>query len=541
MLLLRAALRAGILLLATDFALGQSGETAQEAYARAVASHQAGNFDGAIREYRAALALDPANFQARSNLGVALAHVGQYEEAIASYRKALETAPEAAAVSLRLNLALAYYKSGQIPEAARGFEEIRQRIPSDLQVTLLTADCYLRLGELQRVIDLLAPIAPSHPDDRAVAYMLGMALIRSGQPERGQVLVNSLLDDHDSAEAHFLIGSVVFMAKDYPKAVEEFSRAIAANPDLPSLQSYYGQALLFTGDVDGAAAAFRKQLASDPNDYESNLRLAQILAKRRQYVDARPLLERALRLRSGSAEADFGLAQLDLDERQFDRARQRLERIVAGSPRYADAHRALAAADEQLGRTQQAARERALSVQLEAGSGGLPLGSPAPDFALLSATGDQRIRLSDFRGKRPVVVVFGSYTCPKFRSQSDELNSLYERYRDRAEFLLVYIREAHGTESWQSSVNKREGIDLSEPTSFEQRREYASSCLRKLKIKYLAAVDPLENTTEKAYSAWPSRVYLIDKRGLVTFNSLLDELNFAAVSLESAIQAALAK
>ena len=521
----------------------QSSESAHEAFSRGTRLYGAGDFDGAIREYRAALALDSANFEARSNLGAALARIGHYEEAIAVYRQAIENAPPAAANHLRMNLALAYYKSGQISEASGLFDGVQKQLPDDLQVTLLTADCYLRLGNFERVITLLSPLASAGSGDRAVNYLLGMALIRSGNVEKGQALVDSILRDSESAEAHFLLGSVALMAKDYPGAVKEFSKAVTINPVLPSLQSYYGQALLFTGDADGATAAFRGQLASDPNDYDANLGLAQILFQRRLSGEARPLYERALRVRPGSAEAAYGLAEVDLAEHRSDQARRRLEQIVSRWPSYAAAHRALSVADQELGRKPEAARERAAASKLEGGngSGGIPLGAAAPDFTLLPAFGDRRIRLSEFRGKRPVVLVLGSYTCPKFRLQAPVLNALYERYHDRAEFLLVYIREAHGAGSWQSTINSREGIDLADAATFEQKRGYTASCVRKLKLPYTAVVDPFDNSTEKAYAAWPSRLYLVDKQGRVAFNSLLDELNFDAASLDTALQSAIAQ
>jgi hypothetical protein len=37
-------------------------------------------------------------------------------------------------------------------------------------------------------------------------------------------------------------------------------------------------------------------------------------------------------------------------------------------------------------------------------------GDLAPDFTLKSPDGKKTIRLSDFRGKKPVALVFGSYT-----------------------------------------------------------------------------------------------------------------------------------
>lgn len=42
--------------------------------------------------------------------------------------------------------------------------------------------------------------------------------------------------------------------------------------------------------------------------------------------------------------------------------------------------------------------------------GTLKGGDVAPDFTLGSLDGKQKVRLSDFRGKRPVALVFGSYT-----------------------------------------------------------------------------------------------------------------------------------
>ena len=37
-------------------------------------------------------------------------------------------------------------------------------------------------------------------------------------------------------------------------------------------------------------------------------------------------------------------------------------------------------------------------------------GDPAPDFELSDVTGEQRVRLSDFQGQKPVALVFGSFT-----------------------------------------------------------------------------------------------------------------------------------
>ena len=44
------------------------------------------------------------------------------------------------------------------------------------------------------------------------------------------------------------------------------------------------------------------------------------------------------------------------------------------------------------------------------GAGGPDVGQEAPDFTLRTLGGEGTVKLSDLRGKKPVVLVFGSYT-----------------------------------------------------------------------------------------------------------------------------------
>jgi hypothetical protein len=50
------------------------------------------------------------------------------------------------------------------------------------------------------------------------------------------------------------------------------------------------------------------------------------------------------------------------------------------------------------------------TLWFQARGGVLQVGSFAPDFDLDSIDHKQRVKLSDFRGKKPVVLIFGSYT-----------------------------------------------------------------------------------------------------------------------------------
>src|SRR5258708_3285261 len=336
------------------------------AFTHAVQLHRSGDRDGAIREYQAVLAADPNRVDARSNLGAVFAKLGRYQEAIDAYQLALKTAPPDAAPFLRLNLGLAYYKSFQIPKAAEILTVLHQEQPDNLNATLLLADCHLRMGGFKQVIELLDPIEAAQPANRGITYLLGMAYLRDGQVSKGQQRVNLILRDGESAEGRFLLAMGMFVGGDYPAAVKVFSRAIELNPNVPSLQSFYGQALLNTGDADAAAKAFRSELAANPNDFDANFQLAAILSNRRQLAEALPLLERAVQVRPASTAARAALPKAKSGE-----------------------------------------------VDVAITPGGVAVGSPAPDFSLPRRDSSERIHLAQFRGDKPVVLVFGSYTCPK--------------------------------------------------------------------------------------------------------------------------------
>ena len=73
-------------------------------------------------------------------------------------------------------------------------------------------------------------------------------------------------------------------------------------------------------------------------------------------------------------------------------------------------------------------------------------GQTAPDFTLSTADGRSEVTLSKLYPTKPVVLIFGNFTCGPFRSQAGNVEKLFERYRDRATFVMVYVREAHPTD-----------------------------------------------------------------------------------------------
>jgi len=173
------------------------------------------------------------------------------------------------------------------------------------------------------------------------------------------------------------------------------------------------------------------------------------------------------------------------------------------------------------------------------GEGQLKVGDPAPEFDLKMLDAQDRVRLSSFAGKKPVALIMGSYTCPLFRGEVATLNEMARMYKDKVEFLLIYIREAHPVESWPDETNKREGILLPDASSIADKEGHASMCVQRLDIKFTTLIDEMDNRVELAYTAWPDRLYLIGKNGRIAWKGRPGAVGFVPAELAVAIEATL--
>jgi iodothyronine deiodinase-like protein len=116
------------------------------------------------------------------------------------------------------------------------------------------------------------------------------------------------------------------------------------------------------------------------------------------------------------------------------------------------------------------------------------------------------------------------------------LNRIYRKYRDRVAFFVVYIQEAHPTDLWQMSSNVRDGVLFASPRTSGERAETAGTCVRKLAIEIPALVDGIDNRTERAYTGWPDRLYVIGADGRVRYKSGPGPFGFATAELEQSLE-----
>jgi hypothetical protein len=131
------------------------------------------------------------------------------------------------------------------------------------------------------------------------------------------------------------------------------------------------------------------------------------------------------------------------------------------------------------------------------------------------------ISLKDIRAKKPVVLIFGSVTCPPFRRALDGIDDVAHDFHDQAEFLFVYIREAH-PDSVLSLVGDKQTATLTkvpQATTTKERTEAAVACGLTLNLDMPIAVDAIDNKVGRAYAGWPNRMVVVGTDGKILFAS----------------------
>jgi hypothetical protein len=146
------------------------------------------------------------------------------------------------------------------------------------------------------------------------------------------------------------------------------------------------------------------------------------------------------------------------------------------------------------------------------------LGTEAPDFELPDLEGRHH-RLRDFRG-RPVVIEFGSYTCPIFCVHLPAMEDVAGEHPE-ATFLVVYTREAHPGE-----------VTPAHATQAGKHRAAAQLACEEALSRVLL-VDDLDGTVHRRYGGGWDSVFVLDPRGEVVLRRAWNDPRQVRVTLRA--------
>jgi len=170
--------------------------------------------DGAIREYRKALELNPKNVWAHRRLGFLFFNVKeQYDEGLRYLRTALELDPRDPRTHHDLGMALLY--RGQLDAATAHLADAIRGMPKGLD---------------------------SQYDPVRMRYALGQALLAQGRsPEARHWLSEALVLDPNCAEAHYGLALALTDTEKSEEVISHYTAAVRINPRVdnsPALHDY---------------------------------------------------------------------------------------------------------------------------------------------------------------------------------------------------------------------------------------------------------------------------------------------------------------
>ena len=108
-------------------------------------------------------------------------------------------------------------------------------------------------------------------------------------------------------------------------------------------------------------------------------------------------------------------------------------------------------------------------------------------------------------------------------------------YKDKVDFLAVYVREAHPSDGWVLPGNDRIGISVSQHKDFAERCEVAGTCCGSLKMTIPMVVDEIDDRVGIAYSGMPDRLYIVDTNGRVAYKGGRGPFGYKPSEMEQAL------
>jgi tetratricopeptide (TPR) repeat protein len=229
-------------------------------------------YDKAENSYLKAVDLKPDREQIYFELINIYETTGHPEKAIQAYEKALEANPK----SLRaaVGLGRAYVKAGQIEDASRVFEDVKQKSKSDPTVVKQIALIYLDEKKYSEAEEALQLLLAEDVDNPELHYFLGMAF--EGQEKNKEATASFEKVPRNSSYYKSAVIHLSFLyeqAGEAEKAIRLMNEAIEKEPNEPELYLFLGALYEEMASYDEALATFRKGLERNEDSVRLRFRL----------------------------------------------------------------------------------------------------------------------------------------------------------------------------------------------------------------------------------------------------------------------------
>ncbi len=295
---------------------------AVERFLRARLFAAEGEFQEALKEFRRAVELDPADGHLRREYAEALRDFGILPEAEQQARKAVELVPGSAAAHRVLGqilLAAARDRDG-IEGAIAPLKKANDLQPMEPAGALALGQAYLRL---ERYEDAAAVLSRVQQNVRGplLPLLYGEALEKSGRPEEAEEPYLGILRmDPQNAAASFGLLRVYQATRKFDKTLPILADLVKRQPGNLGLRAQYGLSLLRARRLSEAEGEFQEVLKVDPDHRDALRHYAALLSERLETARAEELLKKLQGLEPDDADVAFRRALNFLEARRLDEA-----------------------------------------------------------------------------------------------------------------------------------------------------------------------------------------------------------------------------
>jgi predicted Zn-dependent protease len=291
----------------------------------------------AAQEFKAVVALDPNNVDARGNLGVLLFFQADYSNAAPQLRAALKLKPDLWRIQSLLGLAerrLGNDSAGRADlEAA--FPHLEEtKIKVDVGRDLI--DSYSASGDLDKAATVASALLKAEPTDPGLLY----TAYRIYSDLAGEAMLDLSIAAPESGQMHQAMAHELYRERDLPGAIVNFRKAIAADPNLPGVHFELAEALHASADpkVRAEAEPEYKLAVAASSDVKAICRLGDLAVDKNDLDGATSYYKQALALTPNDADASIGLAHVYVEKGAPQSAEPLLLAVIAADPTNVLAH-----------------------------------------------------------------------------------------------------------------------------------------------------------------------------------------------------------
>ncbi|MBP7051560.1 MAG: tetratricopeptide repeat protein [Phycisphaerae bacterium] len=276
------------------------------------------DYDGAERQARKALELNPKNADALYYLGLAMFGQEQYDEAIDHMSEAAELKPRES--EIRTQLGVACIAKGQLDRAEGHLLKAVKIAPDNSEAYFNLGVAMYRRGDRRRAIENWQQAVQIRPNDYEAHHNLGLAFDEEGNKDRAIEHYRravGLKPDHGLAQA--ALGVALCVKGIFPEGVQHLSAAVDLDPNNTTIRFNLAITLARLKQHDQAIAHLSQILQRDPNNTEFLQCLAASYAETGQTVQALATLDRALQIAQAAGNRQL-IAQITAQIERCKRA-----------------------------------------------------------------------------------------------------------------------------------------------------------------------------------------------------------------------------